>query len=260
MPTSTDLVTDLPADFEVFGQAVDTSLADLKGGTTNQVLAKNSNTDMDFKWVADASGIPASSFTAKGDLLVGTGSGTYTAQTVGANGTVLTANSAQADGVEWATVPSGGMTLIASGTLSGTSVLISSIPQTYKDLVIYVRNGFNSGGTNDFTMQLNSGGTNQGIEFRCLNSVYQVQTVTGSVIMQNVGTSTTNAHAYIHIPDYTATDAQIATVQSSHTTSSNNYGFYVFCAYPTIVTGITDFRLGASSTFGGGTYEMYGVK
>jgi hypothetical protein len=50
MPTPTDLVTDLPADFEVFGQAVDSSLADLKGGTTGQVLAKNSNTDMDFVW------------------------------------------------------------------------------------------------------------------------------------------------------------------------------------------------------------------
>jgi hypothetical protein len=52
MPTPTDLVTDLPADFEVFGQAVDTSLADLKGGTTGQVLSKNSNTDMDFTWIA----------------------------------------------------------------------------------------------------------------------------------------------------------------------------------------------------------------
>jgi len=51
MPTSSDLVTDLPADFEVFGQAVDTSLADLKGGTTGQVLSKNSNTDMDFVWI-----------------------------------------------------------------------------------------------------------------------------------------------------------------------------------------------------------------
>jgi hypothetical protein len=52
MPTSTDLVTDLPADFEVFGQAVDTSLADLKGGTTGQVLPKASNTNMDFTWIA----------------------------------------------------------------------------------------------------------------------------------------------------------------------------------------------------------------
>jgi hypothetical protein len=50
MPTAVDLVTDLPADFEVFGQAVDTSLADLKGGTAGQFLKKNTNTDMDFVW------------------------------------------------------------------------------------------------------------------------------------------------------------------------------------------------------------------
>ena len=53
MPTATDLVTDLPADFEVFGQAVATSMADLLGGTSGQILAKNSNTDMDFVWVAN---------------------------------------------------------------------------------------------------------------------------------------------------------------------------------------------------------------
>jgi hypothetical protein len=50
------LVTDLPADFEVFGQAVATSMADLLGGTTGQILAKNSNTDMDFIWVANDQG------------------------------------------------------------------------------------------------------------------------------------------------------------------------------------------------------------
>ena len=63
MPTASDLVTDLPADFEVFGQAVATSLADLLGGTTGQVLAKNSNTDMDFVWTAanpgDITGVTA---------------------------------------------------------------------------------------------------------------------------------------------------------------------------------------------------------
>jgi hypothetical protein len=48
MPEPTDLVTDLPADFEVFGQAVATSMQDLLGGTTGQVLAKASNADMDF--------------------------------------------------------------------------------------------------------------------------------------------------------------------------------------------------------------------
>ena len=50
MPTPTDLVTSLPADFEVFGQAVDTDFVDLLGGTTGQILAKASNTDLDFTW------------------------------------------------------------------------------------------------------------------------------------------------------------------------------------------------------------------
>jgi len=63
MPTSTDLVTDLPADFEVFGQAVATSMADLLGGTTGQVLSKTTNTDMDFTWVSpnpgDITGVTA---------------------------------------------------------------------------------------------------------------------------------------------------------------------------------------------------------
>lgn len=51
MPTATDLVTDLPADFNVFGQGVDTSMQDLLGGTTGQVLSKASNTNMDFTWI-----------------------------------------------------------------------------------------------------------------------------------------------------------------------------------------------------------------
>lgn len=63
MPTNTDLVTNLPADFEVFGQAVDSDFADLKGGTSGQVLSKNSNTDLDFAWInneiGDITGVTA---------------------------------------------------------------------------------------------------------------------------------------------------------------------------------------------------------
>ena len=51
MPSATDLVTDLPADFEVFGQAVDTDFAGLLGGTTGQVLSKTSATDLAFTWI-----------------------------------------------------------------------------------------------------------------------------------------------------------------------------------------------------------------
>jgi hypothetical protein len=79
MPTTTDLVTDLPADFEVFGQAVDSSMADLLGGTSGQILAKNSNTDMDFVWIANDQG-DITGITASSPL---TGGGTSGAVTVG---------------------------------------------------------------------------------------------------------------------------------------------------------------------------------
>jgi hypothetical protein len=79
MPTATDLVTDLPADFEVFGQAVATSMADLLGGTTGQILSKTSNTDMDFTWIANDQG-DITGITATSPL---TGGGTSGAITVG---------------------------------------------------------------------------------------------------------------------------------------------------------------------------------
>ena len=77
MPQSTSLVTDLPADFEVFGQAVATSMADLLGGTTGQILAKNSNTDMDFIWTTANPG-DITGVTAGTGILGGGTSGTVT--------------------------------------------------------------------------------------------------------------------------------------------------------------------------------------
>ncbi len=103
MPTSTDLVTDLPADFEVFGQAVDTSLAELKGGTTGQVLSKTSNTDMDFTWVTtdDANAIQNSIVDAKGDLIAASANDTPARLAVGNNGETLVADSSTATGLRY---------------------------------------------------------------------------------------------------------------------------------------------------------------
>jgi hypothetical protein len=56
VPTSTDLVKDGATAIEALGDSIDASMLDLKGGTTGQVLAKNTNTDMDFVWSAAAAG------------------------------------------------------------------------------------------------------------------------------------------------------------------------------------------------------------
>jgi hypothetical protein len=49
-PDDTDLVKDGAAAIRTLGSSIDTSFVDLKGGTTGQVLSKNSGTDLDFVW------------------------------------------------------------------------------------------------------------------------------------------------------------------------------------------------------------------
>jgi hypothetical protein len=77
MPTNTDLVTDLPADFEVFGQAYATSMADLLGGTSGQILSKATNADMDFAWITNEIG-DITEITATSPLTGGGSSGSIT--------------------------------------------------------------------------------------------------------------------------------------------------------------------------------------
>lgn len=55
-PSPSNFVTNLPADFETFADAVDSDLAGLLGGTTGQVLQKDSNSDHDFSWQTPAGG------------------------------------------------------------------------------------------------------------------------------------------------------------------------------------------------------------
>jgi hypothetical protein len=138
VPTSTDLVKDGATAIEALGDSIDASLVDLKGGTTGQVLSKNSNTDMDFTWVTDAAGditgvtagtgisgggtsgtvtvtnSMATAIDAKGDLIAGTAADTFARVAVGTNGQVLTADSTAATGLAWAT-PSGGSNSFYAG-------------------------------------------------------------------------------------------------------------------------------------------------
>jgi len=158
MPTSSSLVTNLPADFNTFGQAVDTSMSELLGGTTGQVLSKTSNTNMDFTWVTPTDQTP---LTTKGDLF--TFSTVDARLAVGTNGQTLVADSSTSTGLKWATPAGGGgkVLQVVQGTLAtpttnstntfadtGLTATITPTLATSKVLVLVTQNGCSKVGSN----------------------------------------------------------------------------------------------------------------
>jgi hypothetical protein len=152
VPTSTDLVKDGAVAIETLGDSIDASLLDLKGGTTGQVLAKASGTDMDFSWVAID---PLVILDAKGDLITATAADTPARLAVGTNGQTLVADSTASTGLKWATPSGGGKVLQvvmgtyatgtsnSTGTYADTGVTATITPtlNTSKVLVIASQNG-----------------------------------------------------------------------------------------------------------------------
>lgn len=110
-PADTDLVKDGASAIRTLGNGIDTSLVDLKGGTTGQLLSKASNTDLDFSWT---------------------------------------------------TVTTGGLTLIQETVAAANSAIdFTSIPGTYKQLLLYWDGIYHSGSGSNFDIRFNSdSGTN----------------------------------------------------------------------------------------------------
>jgi hypothetical protein len=172
------LVKDGATAIEALGDAIDASLVDLEGGTTGQILAKASNTDMDFAWITNdvgditavtaGTGISgggttgavtitnsmATEIAAKGDLIAGTGSQTFDNVTVGTNGTSLVADSAASTGLKWGFPTSLGcfVSKTASQSIaSATQVVISF------DTEAYDTSGFHDNVTNNSRITIPAG-------------------------------------------------------------------------------------------------------
>ena len=156
-PADTDLVKDGASAIRSLGNSIDTAFVDFKGGTTGQILSKASNTDLDYTWINNDQGditevqagtgisvasgtgpIPvvtntvATAFDAKGDLVAGTGADTFAKLTVGANNTVLTADSSTATGLKWATPAGGGKVLqvVSAAITTSTATIAWTAPAT----------------------------------------------------------------------------------------------------------------------------------
>ena len=102
-PDDVDLVKDGAAAIRTLGNAIDTSMGDLLGGTTGQVLSKASNANMDFAWVAqdDSNAIQNAIVDAKGDLIAASAADTPARLAVGNNGETLVADSSTSVGIRY---------------------------------------------------------------------------------------------------------------------------------------------------------------
>ena len=234
MPTATDLVTDLPADFEVFGQAVDTTTKALNPSTTLG--------DIEYR-----------SATAN----------TNTRLAIGTTGQVLSV----AGGVPaWANQSSGGMTLLSTTTLAGSSTVISTISQDYLQLYIEIIGAYNSAAT-DFRMRLNAdtatnynygvnGGVNAGAETRDVNAGSYVELGT----ITNLADQAYRNSASIYLTNYVSTGTKQGSWNLMGVASGNvNHWLGTFKYIgASAISSITLFP--ATGTFTDGTVKIYGVK
>lgn len=239
MPTPTDLVTDLPADFEVFGQAVDTQM----------------------KTNADAATQKAT-LTTKGDIYAATGTSTPARLAVGANDTVLTADSTAATGLKWATSASGGMTSLATGTLSGTSVVLSSINQTYQSLYLVINGASVASSATPIIVRQNAITTNYNATqtLTASTTINRSGGLTGyrAVDTYNVptGTDTQSIFTYLFPQYYKTTQKPVSLFGAI---SSEAYSCIAFVDNNAAITSLTITTVDGS-TFDAGTYTLYGVK
>jgi hypothetical protein len=203
-------------------------------------------------------------YNAKGALLSATAASTPAVLAVGTNGQVLTADSTAGTGLAWATAASGGMTLITSGSFSGASVTLSSIPSTYKNLELVIRNYLPATNDTQLGVRFNGDSTANRYEYGSVNNSGN-DTFERTEIQVQVGQSSSTSQSLyqIQLPDYANSTTwkmfDVRAFSNNSTTTTNLAWIRTWGAYNQTgaISSITLFP--ASGNFTSGNYFLYGV-
>ena len=239
-PDDTALVKDGASAIRTLGSSVDTTTKNLNPETTLGDIAYRSSTA-----------------NVKTRLALGTA------------GQVLTVNSG-ANAPEWAAISAGGYTSLASGSLTGATVDLTTISAAYKKLVLVLRD-MSMSGSDEFVIRLN--GSSSGIygyysAFGNSTPEIAAATATATQIVcpsGNTDAASTKAHIVMEFEDYATAATQIVKINGAIKRSSYAaIGAFLVVGCADTQTAINAIQLkanyGGAFTFDNGTYELFGVK
>jgi len=231
-PDDTALVKDGAAAIRTLGSSVDTTTKALNPSTTLG--------DVEYR-----------SSTANTNTRLG----------IGTTGQVLTVSG----GVPaWSTISAGGMTLINSGgtTLTGASITISSIPGTYKNLQLIIRNFLPATDAQAIRIRFN-GDSGTSYAENASDASNTAASLTEMTPCNGADDTVSNGLIYATITDYANTTTykmiEMQSIVTNPTTTANiNYRRNVGWRYNSAaITSITLFP--SAGNFTSGTAFLYGV-
>jgi hypothetical protein len=163
------------------------------------------------------------------------------------------------------TIPGSGMTLISTTALSGNSVTISSIPQTYKNLYLLVK-GVNPSANSGVLLRINNVSTANTYKDNTTTDVSPTAFNTTQFPLSNnsVPTGQTNNSFFINFYDYTSTDKWKLYINEAlfqDTTTNTSFLYHRRHGMHNQVAAITSLviYLESTRTFNAGTALLYGV-
>jgi hypothetical protein len=244
-PNDTDLVKDGAAAIRTLGSSIDTTVF-------NNASAGIAKTIVD----------------AKGDIIAATAADTVSRLAVGANGTILTADSAEATGIKWATpAAAGGMTLLSTTTFSGTTLTISGISGAYKNLVGII-SGVTLPATRNFNLRISPNNLNNISDTATLSTTTWGQernTFAWIQVWDQAATNTENVFSFT-IEEYASTTRRkpyrsngifLNNTGSAREASIVQGGINTTSAITSLVFSTS--QTSAGHAFQGGTLLLYGV-